>query len=142
MATATTHGPKVGRFFEKYLRHRKGEAAGQPFVPEPWQQEFLNEFYELDRHGVYRLGILGVPRGNGKTPVAAGLGLYELLARQDAPNVFNVAGAKDQARLLTDFAREFVEDNPKLGSWITPLECGSVTLSAACNNRSRPGLTS
>ncbi len=122
VATATTNGPKVGRFFERYLRHRKGDAAGRPFGLEPWQQEFLNEFYELDRHGrrVYRLGILGVPRGNGKTPVAAGLGLYELLAREDAPNVFNVAGAKEQARLLTDFAREFVEDNPKLGSWIVP----------------------
>ena len=43
--------------------------------------------------------------------------------------MFNIAGAKDQALILTDFAREFVEDSLKLSQWIEPhrrhLKCAS-----------------
>lgn len=129
MATTelNTTGPQVGRFFERYLHHRKGEHAGEPFALEPFQQEFLNEFYERDRRGrrVYRYGYLGIPRGNGKTPLASGLGLYELLVNKDSPDVFTVAGTKDQAAILFDFARGFVEDDEKLGGpegrgWVKP----------------------
>ena len=76
MSTAelTTRGPIVAKFFETFLFHRKGQHAGEAFKPEPFQQEFLDEFYELTPAGkrVYRIGILGVPRGNGKTPLSAG----------------------------------------------------------------------
>ena len=129
MATTelVTHGPQVGRFFEKYLSHRKGPRAGESFALELFQQEFLDEFYERDRHGrrVYRYGYLGIPRGNGKTPLAAGLALYELLVNKDSPDVFTVAGTKDQAGILFDFARGFVEDNERLGGpegrgWVHP----------------------
>lgn len=127
-AAPTTRGKAVARFFETYLSHRKGERAGQPFHLDvsdwagPWQRQFMDEFYEIGPNGrrVYRLGFLGVPRGNGKTPVSAGLGLFELLTRKDAPNVFNVAASRDQARILIDSAREMVEDSLKLMSWCEP----------------------
>lgn len=122
-----THGPQVARFFERYLTHRKGIHAGEPFQLEPFQRRFLDEFYELDSRGrrLYKYGYLGIPRGNGKSPLAAGLGLYELLVNKDSPDIFNLAAAKDQARVLIDFARGFVEDNEKLGGpngkgWIEP----------------------
>jgi len=128
MSTPNTRGPAIAKFFEKYLSHRKGPRAGQPFHLDvsdhcgAWQKAFMDEFYELDSRGkrVYRLGFLGVPRGNGKTPISAGLGLFELLTRKDAPNVFNVAASRDQARILIDSAREMVEDSPKLMQWIEP----------------------
>jgi phage terminase large subunit-like protein len=98
-------------FFERYLRHTKGPRAGEPFRLEPWQAEFVDEFYRRDEQGrrIYRLGLLGVPRGNGKSPLAAGLALYELVARTDSPDVFCAAAAKDQARIVLNFARSFVE---------------------------------
>src|SRR5205085_1882983 len=99
------------RFFPRYYRHPKGPKIGQPFTLERWQQQFLREFYRRDHHGerIYRLGILGIPRGNGKTPLAAGVGLYELLNRTDAPEVYFAAGSKEQAAIGLEFARNFVE---------------------------------
>jgi phage terminase large subunit-like protein len=127
VTTYTTHGPQVAKFFGKYLHHRKGVHATEFFHPELWQRDFLDEFYELDDAGrrIYKYGYLGIPRGNGKSPLAAGLGLYELLINRDAPDVFTVAGSKDQARILQDFARGFVEDHEQLGGpngrgWIEP----------------------
>ena len=98
-------------FFPRLLVHPKGPKIGQPFQLEPWQKSFLREFYKRDKRGrrVYRFGLLGLPRGNGKTPLAAGLGLYELVRRADAPEVYCAAGSKEQARIALDFARSFVE---------------------------------
>ena len=114
-----TVGPKVSRFFATYLEHPKGYGFGTSFVVEPWQQDFLDEFYRVDEQGnrLYRIGLLGIPRGNGKTPLCAGVGLFELMARRQAPDIFNGAGSKDQARLLTDFAVQFVKRG-KLDRWL------------------------
>jgi phage terminase large subunit-like protein len=110
---------QLKRFFPSYFVHPKGPMLGKPFQLERWQQRFLNEFYRRDDRGerVYRSGVLGVPRGNGKTPLAAGLGLYELLTRTDAPEIYCAAGSKEQAGIALGFARDFVEQGA-LADWI------------------------
>jgi phage terminase large subunit-like protein len=107
------------RFFPAYLVHPKGPLFGQPFKLAAFQRQFLREFYRRDKKGrrVYRFGVLGVPRGNGKTPLAAGLGLYELLSRRDAPEVYCAAGSKEQAGIALGFAKSFVEMGD-LADWI------------------------
>ena len=107
------------KFFPYYLAHPRGPMIGQPFTLEPWQQRFLREFFRLDKHGerIYRTGVLGVPRGNGKTPLAAALGLYELLTRTDNPEVYCAAASKEQAGIAFGFARDFVEQGP-LADWV------------------------
>jgi phage terminase large subunit-like protein len=108
------------RFFPHYFSHPKGPRIGQPFTLERWQQRFLREFCKRDKHGrrVYRNGVLGLPRGNGKTPLAAGLGLYELVTRTDAPEVYLAACSKEQAGIGLEFARAFVEQGA-LADWVT-----------------------
>ncbi len=97
------------QFFAEHLVHVKGPAAGRAFVLEPWQEEFLDEFDRVDELGcrIYNRGLLGVPRGNGKSPIAAGRALYDLVTKPDAPDVYVAAGAKDQARTTLDYARGF-----------------------------------
>jgi phage terminase large subunit-like protein len=107
-------------FFPHFLAHPRGSMIGQPFQLEPWQRVFLREFYRRDRQGrrLYRLGILGLPRGNGKTAFAAGLCLYELVSRLDAPEVYCAAGSKEQAGIALGFARDFVAQGP-LAQFVT-----------------------
>src|SRR5439155_17620046 len=107
------------RFFPPFLVHPRGPLIGTPFRLEPWQQRFLREFYRRDKQGrrLYRLGLLAMPRGCGKTPLAAGLALYELVSRQDAPEVYFAAGSKEQASIGLGFARAFVAQGP-LNEWL------------------------
>lgn len=94
--------------------HVKGPAAGKPFKLERWQADFVEELDRRDDTGarIYKRALLGVARGNGKTPLAAGLALRELLARDDEPDVLLAAGARHQARIAFSYARGFVESGP------------------------------
>jgi len=94
--------------------HVKGPAAGHAFTLEPWQRRFVEEFSRASGEGerIYKRGMLGVARGNGKTPLAAGLALRELVTRQDEPDVILAAASRDQARVCFEYARGFVESGP------------------------------
>lgn len=109
-----TLGPQVGRFFQTYYRHTKGPRAGDPFSFEMWQQAFANEWYRVwpDGGRVYRVGLLGIPRGNGKSPLTTGFGVRELVTAYDSPEVYCASGAKEEAQILMDFANSFVELGP------------------------------
>jgi phage terminase large subunit-like protein len=113
-ATGEGSSLTVSRFFPAMFSHVKGPAAGQPFKLEPWQRRFVEEFSRANRGGerVYKRGVLGVARGNGKTPLAAGLALRELVSASDEPDVILAAAARDQARVCFEYARGFVESGP------------------------------
>ena len=107
-------------FFPRFLRHAKGPLYGQPFELEVWQKSFLRELYQRDSNGrrIYTHAVLGLPHGNGKTALAAGLALYELLSNTDAPEVYIAAGTKAQATIGLDFARSYIQQGP-LAEWVT-----------------------
>jgi phage terminase large subunit-like protein len=94
--------------------HVKGPAAGEAFSLEPWQRRFVEEFSWVNGGGerIYERGMLGVARGNGKTPLAAGLALRELVSASDEPDVILAAAARDQARVCYEYARGFVHSGP------------------------------
>jgi phage terminase large subunit-like protein len=102
---------RVINFFPRFLRHVKGPKAGLPFELDEWQKDVLREAFRRNRRGrrVYRLIYLIVPGGNGKSPLAAGLSLEALCEFLDAPDVLCLAGIKDQADVVADYARGFVQ---------------------------------
>ncbi|MBT9156696.1 MAG: hypothetical protein DDT37_01684 [Firmicutes bacterium] len=109
-----TLGPAVAEFFAGNLCHTKGTSIGQPFVLELWQREIVDLMYEIDDNGrrKWRSVLLGLPRGNGKSPLAAGIGLFELITRSDAPDIYCAAASRDQASIVHEFAHGMPRGGP------------------------------
>jgi phage terminase large subunit-like protein len=79
-ALAPSDGARVCRWIERHCVLGEGDYFGQPFRLRPWQRRFLYRLYELNPDGTrrYRRALLGLPKGNGKTPLAAAIAAYEL----------------------------------------------------------------
>jgi phage terminase large subunit-like protein len=119
-----TDGERVDWFLRTYCVHTKGQWAGQPIALEPWQRAFVDELFAVDKHGrrIYTEGLLGIPRKNGKSTIASGLGYYMLTDAGDnepGSEVYSGAGSKDQARITLDPARKMVKQSPKLNKIVS-----------------------
>ncbi len=104
--------------FFKLLKHSKGEWAGRPLTLEPWQQfvvASLLGWRRTDGTRRYRTAYLEVARKNGKTTLAAGLGLYLMLADgEPGAEVYSVATKRDQARLSHGEATRMAKSSPAI----------------------------
>lgn len=100
------------------LCHSKGQWAGQPFVLEPWQQFVVGSIFgwkRADGSRRFRVAHVEVARKNGKTTLAAGIGLYLLVLDGEAgAEVYTVATKRDQARLAHDESKRMVKASPAL----------------------------
>jgi phage terminase large subunit-like protein len=83
-----------------------GEDTGRPFVLHPWQQFVIGNlrgWRAADGRQRFRLGILQVGRGNGKTTLMAGLCLEDVFGG-DGRRVHVIANNEDQAGICLDTA--------------------------------------
>lgn len=108
-------------WFAGQLPNIKGPDAGKPLVLMPWQQfAFANLFGFLDRETHsrrFRQGVVFVPRGNGKTTIAAPIALYLTFADgEGGAEGYAAAVTRDQARILFDAAREMVRRSTEFRS--------------------------
>lgn len=101
-----------------FLRHSKGEWAGETFILEPWQQFMLWVLFgwqRADGTRRFRTAYIEVPRKNGKSSLAAGIGLYLLLADgEPGAEVYSAAVKRDQARITHSEAVRMVKSSPTL----------------------------
>lgn len=107
------------RTFSRALKHFKGDHAGKPFELCEWQwKDIILPAYGTKRpDGMrqFRELTLAVPRKNGKSPLAAMLGLYHLFAdNENYPEVVCAAGSAKQAKEVYDYARFFIQGCPAL----------------------------
>lgn len=95
------------RFFS-YLNLWEGSGAGSSFALRPWQAFIVGSIFGWKRDDGtrrYRTAWVEVPRKNGKTPLAAGIGLYLLKPDGEAaPQVLAIATKKEQADLIFSHA--------------------------------------
>jgi phage terminase large subunit-like protein len=122
-APRSTDGGRIRRFGEHFIVQTKGRWAGKPLEHEPWQRQFLNELFLLDQDGrrVYKEALLGVARKNGKSTLGAELALYGLLGTPEwSPEVYVAAASRDQARVVFNQSKDFVEASPRLQDWLVP----------------------
>ncbi len=106
-------------FFPSNLRHSKGEWAGKIFKLEKWQKKYVGHLFGWKRkdNGFrrYRTTLLFIPKKNGKTQLAAGIGIILLSAdNEPGAEIYATAGDTDQAKIIFDAASEMVEANEKL----------------------------
>lgn len=130
---------RVIRFFEKELTHQIGDKAGQKFVLQKWQKRILRHFFgwkfKSTHARKYKTLYLEVPRKNGKSILAAGLGLYLLDAdREPAARVACFAKNEEQAmESVFNVAKEMVNSNPKLSKRIKAFKRTLVVYESASN---------
>ena len=98
-------------FFEEDLSFVEGDIAGDPFLLELWQKFIVGSVYGWmgsDGYRRFRTAYIEIAKGNGKTPMAAGMGLYCLVADDVVgAGVYCAASATKQAMLAFNDAREF-----------------------------------
>ena len=118
---STSRARRAVNFFEKLLKHSKGEWAGKPFILEPWQRDIIRKIFGwIDRESGFRrysTVYIEVPKKQGKSPLAAGIALYLLLAdAEPGAEIYCAAGDKYQAAIVFDYARDFVVQSDDLGA--------------------------
>lgn len=111
-------GQHIIEFFS-YLRHSKGKWAGQIIELEPWQKAILWILFgwlrTADDTRRFRTALIEVARKNGKSTIAAGIGLYLMIADGEAgAEVYSAATKRDQARIIHSEAIRMVKKSPAL----------------------------
>lgn len=103
--------------FASALRHTKGPQAGQPVVLEPFQILFICAIYGFrskkdHSQRMVRDVILFIPRKAGKSTLTAIIALYELICGETGAEVFTLATNREQASIVFDASKAFVESMP------------------------------
>lgn len=114
----------------RHMRHTKGRLSGQPLNPDAWQVAYLIApvfgWLRPGEHGqlvrVTRTAFLEVPRKNGKSTIAGGLGLYMLGADcEQGAEVIAAASSRDQANFVFGPIKSLAQKSPDLRGRFRPL---------------------
>lgn len=108
---------RVVKFIERYCVYPDGPNVGKPVQLLPWQRELLEELFARHPDGrrKHRFALIGIPKKNGKTTLAAWMALYLLLADQEpTPEVLCAAATEAQADLVFRAARMTCQLSPYL----------------------------
>src|SRR5690625_1965945 len=106
-------------FIQDHCKHSKGSLAGQPFILELWQRAAICAMFaivhKLDGTRKHQEVFLVVARKNGKSTLAAAIGLYLLIADGElGPEVYAVATKKDQAKIIWLEAKRMIQKSKNL----------------------------
>ena len=111
-----TTGDEVCAWIEANCVFTDGVWLGQPFRLIDWQRRLLWELFECNpvtRQRRYRTALVGLPRKQGKSEVAAAIGLCLAFGEGDpSAKVYCAAASEDQADVVYDKARRMVEMGP------------------------------
>ena len=111
-------------WFPAFLVHTEGEYAGQPFELADFQRFLISNIFgfRLKASGLrrFREVLLQVARGNGKSPLCAGLLLYGLAFDNEARSQCYCAATKrDQARIVFDEVGAYIGATEELRAMLT-----------------------
>lgn len=106
------------RFFEERLKLSEGQFENTPFKSKPAQDFIIGSIFgwkRLDGTRRFRRAYIEQGKGNGKSPLAGGIGLYGLMADQEAgAEIYSAGATKEQAGILFRDAVKMVDKSPDL----------------------------
>jgi len=109
---------KAFRFFETVLKLSEGQFEGKAFHLDPSQAFIVGSLFGWKRKDGtrrFRRCFIEQGKGNGKSPLAGGIGLYGLVADGEAgAQVYAAAAKKEQAGILFADAVKMVKASPGL----------------------------
>lgn len=110
------------KFFQ-YVSLSKGDTEGRYFKLEPWQTFLVMNIFGWKKtvngkvKRKYKEAYVQVPKKNGKTSIAAALGLSGLIIdRENGPEVCTAAYTREQARQCFDEAQSMVRFSSSLSN--------------------------
>jgi phage terminase large subunit-like protein len=106
-------------FFEECLCLNGGQYEGKPFLLLGWQDFIIGSLFGWKRKSDgmrrFRVAYVETPKGSGKSPLAAGIGLKGLVAdNEPRAEVYAAATYRDQAMVLFRDAVAFFDQSPEL----------------------------
>lgn len=105
---------RVDAFAREFLKVPRGTDAREPFRLRPWQLDIVKALFPMCGARP-RQGVLSLPRGNGKSQLAAVLAAYALFADDvEGAEIVVVATDERQARRMLHTVRRMVELEPRL----------------------------
>lgn len=112
------------RFFEEKLKLSDGQFEGQAFKAHPSQDFIIGSLFgwyrKRDGFRRFRRAYIEQGKGNGKSPLAGGIGLYGLLAdHEPGAEIYSAGATKDQASILFRDAVKMVGQSPDLDERLT-----------------------
>jgi phage terminase large subunit-like protein len=102
-----------------YLKHSKGEWAGQAIELEPWQAWIIATVFGWVNEDTgkrrFRTVYEEIARKNGKTTKLAGIGIKGLTKDEEGgPEIYAAATKRDQARILFEEASRMIRQSKAL----------------------------
>jgi phage terminase large subunit-like protein len=112
------HAHRIFGYFKDVLLLNGGQFEGLPFELRLWQAFIIGSVFGWlgsDGFRRFRTAYIEIGKGNGKSPMAGGVGLYCLTADNEArAEVYSAASTKDQAQILFRDAVAMRDQSPQL----------------------------
>jgi phage terminase large subunit-like protein len=113
-------------FIERFCRHSKGKLGGKPLILELWELALVAAAFgivsKVDGLRKFQEVLLIVGRKNGKSTLAAAIGLYlQIGDGEPGAEVYACATKKDQAKIIWLEAKRMVKKSRVLLKRIKPL---------------------
>lgn len=109
-------------WFPENLKHVEGSARGESFILKRWEAAIVGNIFGWKRKDDagrivrrYRKAFIEVARGNGKSPLAAGIVQYGFFEDgEPGAQCYLAAGQREQAGILFRNSKGMIEQNPRL----------------------------